>query len=430
MGYLLKAATIIDAESPHHLYKRDIRIRNGNISEIGDDLSIENDDQVWEANAAYVSPGWVDLRSHFGDPGMEHLEELKTGAAAAAAGGFTHVGILPDTDPWIANKSQVTYLKDKARQLPISLLPLATISKPDQPNELTEMLDLANAGVQVFTQGDRSIADADFLKRAMQYVSAFGGRLMLYPQLAGLHEGGQMNEGITNIQLGLTGTPAMAEHIAIQRDIELCRYTGARIHFSKVTSARSLQFIAAARQEALPITCDTAVHYLLYHEQHLQGYPTNLKFDPPLRTPEDQDALIEGLKNGVIDALISDHQPVEWEAKACEFPLAKPGAIGLQTVLPHLKKALSKDTLLQAAIPALTSKPREILALPPARIAEGYPAHLTAFNLSGLWNFDEQTNQSRSTNSIWYGHTLEGMIEAVFHNGELKHSAKEPAARP
>ena len=419
MAYLIKNAQITDPGSAYHRCTRDVRIGNGMITEIGEGLKAQNHETVWETHGAYLSPGWVDLRAQLCDPGYEHLEDLTSGSAAAIAGGYSHVGVLPNTDPRIANKSQVTYLLDKADALPIAFVPLATFSKPDRPHELTEMLDLRESGVTVFTQGDQAIQDAGFLKRAMQYAYAFGGRLLLYPQMAGLFEDGQMNEGITNIRLGLTGSPAMAEHIAIQRDLELCRYTGAQIHFSKVTTAKSLKLIDAAKQEGLPVTCDTGIAYLGFHEQHLQDYSTNLKFNPPLRTPEDQQALVEGLQKGIVDALITDHQPVDWEAKACEFPLATPGAIGLQTALPQLNKALRPEILIEKAIPALTANPRKILNLAPVHLETGYPAHLTAFDLTGQWNFNESTNLSRSTNTFWYGQALVGHVKGVFYEGNF-----------
>jgi dihydroorotase len=247
--------------------------------------------------------------------------------------------------------------------------------------------------------------------------------------MAGLYEDGHMNEGITNIQLGLAGNPPMAEHIAIKRDLELCRYTGAKIHFSKVTTALSIKLLEAAKQEGLPVTCDTGVHYLCYNEQHLQDYPTNLKLDPPLRTPEDQKALISGLSNGVIDALIADHKPVEWEAKACEFPLAVPGAIGLQTTLPLLMESLNWEDFINAAIPALTANPRHLLDLEPVKVEEEYPAHLTVFNPSGQWVLDENTNQSRSTNTVCYGQTLKGMLTGVFTGGQLHEAPQALAAK-
>lgn len=430
MPYLLKAPTIGDPSSSHHGRVMDVRIENDTIQHIADSIDAQDDDTVWQAKGSLLSPAWVDLKAQLGDPGLEHLEDLTSGTATALAGGYSHVGISPDTDPWIANKSQVTYLKNKASNLPIGIVPLAAIAKPERPQELTEMLDLAQVGVNVFTQGDRAIADAGFLKRAMQYVSAFGGRLMLHPQMAGLCEDGHMNEGITNIQLGLAGNPPMAEHIAIKRDLELCRYTGAKIHFSKVTTAHSLKLIAEAKQEGLPITCDTGIQYLVYHEQHLHNYPTNLKLDPPLRTPEDQEALIEALRNGVVDALISDHQPVQWEAKACEFPLATPGAIGLQTTLPLLMKALKWEDFVNAAIPALTTIPRQLLDLDPVKIEKGFPAHLTLYNPNEEWVLDENTNQSRSTNTICYGQNLRGLVTGVFKNGQFYEAPQALAAKP
>lgn len=417
MHTLLKAVTIVDPDSPHHQQVRDLLIANQQIARIAPSIEPEVADEIqhWEGHCA--APGFVDLRAHTGDPGLEHLEDLETGTRAAAAGGFTQLGILPTTDPPISSKAQVAYLQGKGRTLPTEIIPLATLSKPDKPGELTEMLDLLNAGVRGFSQGDAPITDVGLLKRAMQYSQPLNTMLMLHPQHPGLHEQGDMNEGRINIQLGLSGNPPLAEHIAINRDLELCQYTGAHIHISKVTTARSVALIARAKASGLPVSCDTGLLYLTHTEQDLLDYTTQLKLSPPLRTAADQEALRKGLIDGTIDALTADHQPVKDEDKACEFPMAVPGAIGLQTALPLLLQAFDWPEVLQAGLPAFTLRPRHLLGLPPVSVREGAPADLTLFDPSAIWHFNASTNYSRSSNSVHYGTSLRGLVYATFLKG-------------
>ena len=432
MDYLLKAATIIDPYSAHHRQVRDIGLRDGRIYQISTAMEAGQAETVLDLTGTYCSPGWVDLRAQLGDPGLEHLEDLISGTQAAAAGGYTHVGVLPNTAPPISHKAQVAYLATRAKALPTALVPLATFRKPENPDELTEMRELAEAGVRGFTQGDEPVADAGFLKRALQYSCNLGAPVMLHPQHPSLHEEGDMNEGLTSIQLGLAGTPAMAEHIAIQQHIELCRYTAAHVHFSKVTTARSVRLIAAAKQEGLPITCDTGILHLIYHEQHIleYGYPTNLKLSPPLRTPEDRAALREGVTDGTIDVLIADHQPVRSEDKECEFPLAEPGSIGLQTSFPLLLQALGHDRFLDQGIAALTARPRQVLGLDAVTIEEGAVADLTYFSPTATWTLDASTNYSRSRNSMLYGESMQGLVYGTFRAGHPYTPAQLQAERP
>lgn len=430
MCYLLRGITIADPASPYHGKVCDVRIKNGLIKEIDSSLNPDSHDDLIQETGAYLSPGWVELRAQLGDPGLEHLENLETGSAAAAGGGFTHVGILPTTDPPVANKSQVAYLKSKAKGLRTGIVPLATLSKPGSSNELTEMHDLANAGVKAFTEGDYIVSDAGLLKRAMQYTRFFRGMLMLYPQHPELHENGDMNEGVTNIELGLSGNPPMAEHMAIKRDIELCRYTGAYIHFSKITTARSIKLIAEAKQEGLPVTCDVTLEHLVFNEENLYEYSTNLKLTPPLRTADDQLALKQGIMNGTIDTLTTDHQPVRNEDKLCEFPLAEPGSIGLQTALPYLLKIFDWETIISKALPAFTHHPRTVMGLPKVTIQEGAPADLTYFNPEAKWIFNKTTNQSLSENSVLFGEELKGKILGTFFNGHHIQSSAFAEERP
>jgi len=422
MSILIKKATIVDPSSPAHRQVKDLWVKGKTIRAMDDELEPEAGAEVIEWNNCHVSPGWMDIRAHFCDPGFENREDLTTGSRTAAAGGLTQVGLLPVTAPPLSTKTQVQYIRSRAAGLPVEILPYATIAKPESKQEITEMLDLHHAGTHAFTNGDFPIEDAGLLKRAMLYTRAFDGLLMLHPQYADLKENGEMNEGHVNVMLGLNGDPAIAEHTAIARDIEIARYTEGRIHFAGITTSRSIALVEQAKNEGLSVSADVSIHHLLFSEADLMAYGTNLKFSPPLRSAEDQEALKAGLKNGIIDTVTADHRPVLGENKQCEFPLAKRGAIGVQLILPLLQKAFDEATFNNHIVPRLTQAPRSLLGLRQPTLQADEQADLTLFNPGKKWVFDRKTNCSRSRNSPFYGSELTGQVLGTINKGTLHQS--------
>jgi len=417
MNLLIQGATIIEPDSGLHRQKKDIFIEGETIRSIEDAIDPASAENTVDASGLCISPGWMDLRVNFCDPGFENQEDLHTGTKAAAAGGFTHVGLLPQTEPPLSSKSQLHYIKTKAPYTATTLHPLATISKPDKTAEITEMVDLHHNGAMAFTDGARPVNDAGFLKRAMLYTRSFNGLLMVHPENPDLKGNGEVNEGTVNVAMGLNGNPAIAEHIAIANHLDLVRYTGGRLHLSNITTGRSLAQIQDAKKEGLPVSCDVSIHHLLFTEQDLMDFNTNLKFMPPLRTAADKNELKAGLKAGTIDAVVSNHSPALYEHKACEFPLASYGAIGTQTLFSLLLEAFDQDTFLNHVIQRLYQGPKNQLGLPASTLQERNYADLTLFNPNETWTYNHKTNYSRSQNSPYYGSVLTGKVHGIVNNG-------------
>lgn len=417
---LIKQATITDPNSPFNKAEKDILIQSGTIKKIGDQIEPESETTISDWEKPCISPGWVDMRANFCDPGFENMENLESGTRAASAGGITHVGLLPQTYPPLSTKSQIQYIHNQAPPSPTSILPYATISKPESESEITEMVDLYRAGAYAFTNGDKPVKDAGLLKRAMLYTRSFNGLLMLHPQHAELKENGEMNEGTVNVMLGLKGDPEIAEHIAIARDLEIARYSGARIHFTSISTARSVAQIQEAKKEGLAVSCDVSIFHLLFSESDLMDYDTNLKHTPPLRKPEDMETLRQGVQQGNIDAVVSNHTPVLYENKKCEFPLAEKGAIGTQLLYPLLNQAFSPETFNDSIIQSITEGPKKLLGIPVNSVQENQPADLTIFNPNEDWFFDKATNYSHSHNTPFYNKTLTGRPLGIMNKGQMK----------
>ena len=418
MQILLKSAQIIDPTSPFHGKKQDILINSGIIAKIDDHVDAQ-EAHVVNCDGAYMSLGWFDMNVHFEDPGNEHKEDLYSGIAAAAAGGFTDVGVLPNTSPTIDTKNQVEYILSKSSHHPVNLHPFCAITKNCNGAELTEMIDLKEAGAKAFTDGINPIQNTDILLKTLQYLQKFDGLLINRPEDKQLNMFGTMHEGIVSTTLGLKGMPSIAEVVMIQRDLKILEYTGGRIHFSNISTEESVKLIEQAKQKGLKVSCDVAAHSLIFGDSLMGEYDANYKVNPPFRLEQDRLALIEGLKNGVIDVIVSSHQPQDSESKELEFDLADFGAIGLQTVLPIIVE-LSSSVDLEYLIAKVTSAPRRLLGLENGSIKEGEQAVLTIFDTSKKWVFNSDTNFSKSKNSPLYGKELIGKVLGIV-NGEMSY---------
>ncbi|MCL4161252.1 UNVERIFIED_CONTAM: hypothetical protein GTU68_031419, partial [Idotea baltica] len=281
-----------------------------------------------------VSMGWFDMRANFNDPGYEHKEELNSGLKAAAVGGFTSVALLPNTNPCIETKNDVGYLMSKNQSSVTQIYPLGAVTKGCKGEDFTEILDMHAAGAVAFTDGENPIWNTDILLKTLQYLQKFDGLLMNRPEDTYLTAFGTMNEGITSTLLGLKGMPGLAEEIMVNRDIELLKYAGGRIHFSNVSTAHALRQIAKAKKKGLNVTCDVAAHNLIFDDSVLSDYDTNYKVNPPLRNKRDLKALERGLNSMNIDVIVTAHSPQDEESKKLEFDHADFGMLGLQTFFP------------------------------------------------------------------------------------------------
>jgi dihydroorotase len=306
MKVLIRQALITDPTSSFHLQRADIFIHNGIIKEIGKGLSMEAD-EVIDQKGLVASPGWCDPFAHFADPGGEHTETLETGAAAAAAGGYTDVMLLPNTKPVMHSKSMVEYVSRRQTSSPVQLHPIAAVTIDAQGKELAEMYDMHASGSVAFSDGLCPLQSSGVMLKALQYLKAINRTLIQLPEDRSIHPQGLVNEGVVSTQLGLAGKPAIAEEILIMRDIELLGYTNSGLHITGISTARSLELIKQAKNKGLNITCSVSPYHLFFTDDDLVDYDTNLKVSPPLRTKADRDALRKGVLDGSIDCIAS-HQ--------------------------------------------------------------------------------------------------------------------------
>ncbi len=428
MQLLIRAAKLIDPQSAHHGQIRDVLVENGLIRQIGNDLSVPESWRVVEGDNLHLSPGWVDLRVAAKDPGHEYKEDMTSLCRAATAGGFTDIAILPNTSPVVDSKNTLGYLRRMAEGQSVAVHPIAAVTLGAAGVDFTDMIDLHHAGAVAFSDGDHPLQNPDLLLKTLQYLQPFSGLLMNRPEEKLLTQYGQMHEGVQSTLLGLKGMPALAEEIMIERDLRLLEYVfpltsdspglnevHSVMHFSTLSSARSVELIRAAKKQGLPVSCDVAVHQLVFDDSALAGFDTNLKVNPPFRSRADVDALWAGLADGTIDAIVSDHNPQDEESKNLEFDQAEFGITGLETVFSAImthNQQLSLDQL----IDKLAIRPRHLLRLPSVTIAEGQTASLTLFNPTGTWTFAKTL--SKSKNSPFLGRTLTGRALGTVFQGQ------------
>lgn len=414
MKILIQAAKILDSNSPFHKKEKNVLLQNGRITEIGD--KNYQADKVIKAEGMILSAGWFDLGTFIGDPGLEHKEDLESGSKAAVAGGFTEIAVLPNTLPSIQTKNDVNYLTKGNDNRLLQIHPLASVTKNNKGEELTEMIDLHEAGAAGFTDGLKPIWHTDIFLKSLQYLQKFNGVLIDHPEDIWLNMFGQMHEGIESTMLGLKGMPRIAEEVAISRNIKLLNYAGGRLHLAKLSTAKSISLIRAAKGK-MNITCDIAAYQPLLEDTMLAGFDTNYKVNPPLREKSDNDTLIKGLNDGTIDVICSGHLPQDEESKSIEFDHADPGIINLQTFASNLV-ALSKYVDWDVLIEKVTHGPRSVLSLENPVIDVEARANMTLLDPRHTWTLDETTNLSNAKNSPWFGQSITGKAVAVFNNGK------------
>ena len=415
MKVLIKRANIISKASPFHGKSLDILMENGIISAIGNNLKTKADKTI-NINGLHVSSGWMDCFANFCDPGQEYKETLETGSKAAAAGGFTKVMLIPNTQPVVYNKSQVEYLIQKSKDLPVQILPIGAITKNAEGKELSEMYDMHKTGAISFSDGINPVQSSGILQKALEYVLVMDGTIIQLPDDRSIGSSGLMNEGIVSTRLGLPGKPSISEELMIARDIELARYTGSKIHFTGVSTAKSLALIAAAKREKLKVSCSVTPYHLFFCEDDLKEYDTNLKVNPPLRTKKDRDALRKGVKNGIVDFIASHHQPQDWDHKVCEFEYAKNGMETLESVFGAVCACgiSAEDFVIMQ-----TENVRNIFGLPISSIEKGSKADITLFIPGEEYVFEEQNILSKCKNNAFIGKKLIGRVIGIINEDKL-----------
>ena len=417
MKILLRKVLIADLNSTFNNSVKDILIENEKIISIKDNIS-DKADKVIDEIGLTVSPGWIDSFSHFCDPGYEFKETIETGAAAAIAGGFTHVFVLPNTQPIVQSKSQVEYIVQKSKSLAVTIHPLGAITKNIEGKDLAEMYDMHASGAIAFSDGLLPVQTPGLFLKALQYVKAFDGILIQMPIDNSIGTHGLINEGIISTQLGLPGIPAIAEEIMIKRDVDLLKYTNSKLHITGVSTEKSIQLIEEAKAEGLLISCSVSPYHLFYCDEDLQEYDTNLKVNPPLRSKSDMLALRKAVMAGTIDCIASHHIPQNWDNKTCEFEYAKYGMIGLETsfaIVNHLLPELSNDQLIKL----FSTNARNIFQIVSSTIEEGANAEITLFNRNNNTLLTKENSKSKSSNTPFINKELKGKVIGIINKGQL-----------
>ena len=414
----------MDKTSPLDGQIRDILVEEGWIAQIGESLEA-GEARIIEGNGWCVSPGWLDLRVASRDPGFEHKEDLDSVREAACRGGFTEIVLLPNSSPVVDAKDTLNYVR-QPKAGPVRVHVAAAVTQRAEGTDFTEMIDLHRAGAVAFTDGEDPIQNADILLKALLYLRPLNALLINRPEDRQLTLYGQMNEGVASTQLGMKGMPALAEEMMLSRDLKLLAYSLDQghlpledlplLHISLVSTARAVALIREAKQAGLPVSCDVAAHQLVYDDSALLGFDTNLKVNPPFRTPSDREALRRGLADGTIDCLVSDHSPHDEECKNLEFDHADFGITGLETAFALSR--MHSDQPVEDIVEKFTIRPRRILRLPPVGIVGSQPANLTFFAPDEEWAFDKTASLSKNTPFL--GKILRGKVKGVINEGHAR----------
>lgn len=401
----------------------DIRIKDGVIDEIGSGLNAKKGEDVHDFGGAYVSPGWMDMHIHLREPGYEHKETIKTGCDAAAFGGFTAVACMPNTNPPIHTRDVVEYIIKKAEKLPVDVHPIACVTKDRAGKSIAEMGDMKDGGAIAFSDDGDPVYDSQVMRVALEYSSMLEMPIINHEEDLALSRPGHMNEGRVSTRLGLDGTPGIAEETMIARDILLAEYTGGHIHVAHISTKNAVDMVRQAKKKGINVTTEVCTHHFDLTDEEIdrQKFDTNFKMHPPLRTQEDVDAMIEGLVDGTIDVICTDHAPHSIEEKEVEFIYAPNGIIGLETAWPvsNMRLYKTKKLDLQQLVEKLCYNPRSILNLEELKLEKGAKANLTFFNTDEEWTFDPKNVRSKSKNSPYLNQKLTGRAVGIYNKGQL-----------
>jgi len=414
MNVLIKSATVIDTSSKFHNQIVDVLIEKGKISQIAKSIKNISNYKEIELENLHISQGWFDSSVCFGEPGFEDRETIENGLKTAAKSGFTSIALQANTNPIIDTSSDVAFLLSKAQSQPVDLLPIGALTKNSESIDLAELFDMKNAGAAAFSDYKKPITNPNLLKIALQYASNFEGLVCSFPLEQKIAGKGMVNEHVSSTLLGLKGSPNLAESLQVARDLCILEYAGGKLHIPTISTKESVKLIREAKQKKLDVTCSVAIHNLFLTDDVLNEFDTRYKVNPPLRTQEDVDALIEGVKDGTIDMVTGDHNPQTIEEKKVEFDHANYGTIGLESAFGALNQIFSTKKSIQ-----LLTKGKERFGAITSSIEEGEIANITLFNPNEKYEFSKSDILSKSNNSAFLGQELKGKAYGIYANKKL-----------
>jgi dihydroorotase len=423
MSLLIKNGRVIDPSQGIDEVT-DLLVVDGLIKELGKGLSVPAGTDVIDATGKYVTPGLIDMHVHLRDPGLEYKEDIVSGTRAAAAGGFTSVCCMPNTKPPIDNKAIASYIINKAKAEGFcNVFPVGSITYGMNGERMAEMGELKEAGCVAVSDDGKPVANAELMRRSLEYANGIGIMVITHAEELSLVGEGVMNEGFTSTEIGLKGIPRVAEDIATARDVMLAEYTGAPIHIAHVSTRDSVRIIRDAKARGVKVTCETAPHYFTLTDDAVRGYNTNAKMNPPLREAADVAAIKEGLKDGTIDCIATDHAPHHLDEKDVEFNEAMNGIIGLETSLPLSLALVSEGVLsLQQLIEKMSCNPSKILGIGRGTLKVGAVADITVFDTAAEWTVEADRLFSKSKNSPFLGWEVKGAAVTTVVGGKQIHA--------
>ncbi|HZM88877.1 MAG TPA: dihydroorotase [Blastocatellia bacterium] len=418
MKLLIKGGRVIDPSQPIDQIS-DLLIEDGRVKSIGESLR-DDGASVIDANGLVVSPGFIDLHVHLREPGEEYKETIASGAAAAAAGGFTSICAMPNTKPVNDNASVTRFIIDKAREANLArVYPVGAITRESKGEELAEMAEMKAAGAVAVSDDGRPVMNSQVMRHAMEYARDHGLIVVDHCQDLHLAAGGVMNEGRNSTLLGLKGMSGAAEELHVARDLRLAELTGARVHIAHISTAGSVEMVRRAKREGLAVTCEVTPHHLALTDAAVLGFDTNTKMSPPLRSEEDRVALIEAARDGTIDAIATDHAPHHLDEKMFEYDRAPFGVVGLETALGVALMVLyhSGSIPLARIIEMMTFGPARAFSLPGGTLTKGASADITVFDPDREWTVDPKKFKSKSRNTPFAGTRLRGSVVSTLVAG-------------
>jgi len=414
MNVLIKSATIIDLKSDFHNKKVDILVEKGIISNIANRLKNPKKYREISLDNLHISQGWFDSSVSFGEPGFEERETIDNGLETAAKSGFTDVAVNANTNPVINTNTDVAFLKSKAEKHAVDLHPIGALTKQSKGQHLAELYDMHNAGAVAFGDYQKPINNPNLMKIALQYASNFGGLVCSFPQDNTISGEGVMNENITSTSIGLKGIPNLAEELQVARDLFLLEYASGKLHIPTISTAKSVELIRDAKKKKLDVSCSVAIHNLLFTDQKLSDFNTDYKVNPPLRTQNDIDVLIAGLKDGTIDMVTSDHNPLNVELKKIEFDFASYGTVGLESAFGALNSIFTLNKTIN-----LLTKGKERFGIETSSINTGNKLNIALFNPDFKYNFSVKDIVSTSKNSLFFGVEMQGKAYGIYSNNKI-----------